>query len=269
MKERITKLLHEHALSLEQKRKQIENFAEDPLSLFTDLSEDAFIVFDSLERMDDKFWQDYQAWQYPLVVKALQDTFTIRPFEINWLENVYPSPIYFLHEGYPVCALHPYDRRFVVLPPENLMGALEQYKELKFQAIELWEQYKTERIHMLNPFLEASDSLTSNFKVVFNQRKREKEHQERLNELDKEYSVIEERIRQLELKIESISRADNELHYEIETLFKRLRTPLHLSFHNELDDLMFRMEQDIRQVEQAAESRITTLEKRSIDEDAK
>lgn len=265
MQTRILKLLQEKELAYKEKQKQIASFEEAPLSLFTHLQQEAYLIPDILSGVDEKFLLDYQEWQYPLVHQALLDAFRLDGFEIRWDTTIFPSPFYFLRNGYPVAVLHPYDRSFTALPSESVVEALSAYQDAQKKRICIWEEYHTALIRLSNPFVDEDDSFTRTLKVAVTKKKRQKASLSEVERLKNAHDKLTEDIQRLDLQLDGMHREHNVMLYDIDKLYNQMQHAFNLSYidgHNEAFADTYEM---IRRWEDAAETRVSDLQNKSME----
>lgn len=268
LKERVIKLLQSMRKQIERKEQQIEHFTENPLSLFDDLQHEREIIPDLLVNVDESLLIEYQDWQYPLVQKAILDTFKISPFTISWEPDYFPSPIYLLNNGYPVVAIQPYQQTFELLSDEELSNRLQEFSDLSKHRIDLWEQYQSLQIRAWNPFIDVEDdSLTDAFKITLTKNKKIKEIQKEQELTLVEHQRLTEECNRISLKIENLISEEALKNYEIDKIYNQMKAVFPLKYVDLQKVIIDNVNEQIAKWELESQERILKLENKAMSTD--
>lgn len=261
MQKRVLKALYNERKKIEEKEEEIKRFTSDPLMLFNELQYDQEIIPKLLKNISESHLIDYQKWQYPMVQRAIIDQFNISPFILSWDDDIFPSPIYLVRNGYRVAAINPYENTFEVLASENVKNILNEYKRISSRRIHKWEELQELNAKRMNPFINEDDSLYNTIKVSLRKKKKgnELERTIELYAYDLEALIEEENV--LYRQLESMSREENVNNYEIEKIYNLLKPYLGLRLVDGYQNQFIEVEREINLVIKDTEDRIEELNK--------
>ena len=255
MKKRVQQALLHERKKIEQKEKEIEEFEQNPLILFSGMQYDKNIIPDLLASDDDNLLIKYQNWQYPYVRQAIIDNISLAPYTIDWDASIFPSPFLILDNGHPIIAIHPYLQVFERLPNENLNQEFEEFKRLKELRMLAWEKQQIALIRQENPFID-DDSITGTIKAVAMKGRMQKQRMAEVADIQREINGYDDLIERSNLRINKIEEDNKSTEYEIERLFRKFNQLLPLTYEDGFDTGRKDIEYDLRQFEQEIIQRV-------------
>lgn len=260
MKNRVLKILASKRKQIENKENQIMNFENNPLMLFDELQQEGSMIPDMLKDIDENLLIEYQNWQYPYVINALQEEISLSPFTLNWDSETFPSPIYITREGYYVAQVSPYKKSFEVLPEDEMIELLEDYMMLSKRRIQQWEELESLIIKGMNPFIEADDSLAKNIKIAFTRSKIEKDLHNEQQLLLQDINQLDDEIKRLLLQINNLSTQQLTNQHEIDKVYNQFRVKFSLKLVDLMEEKILKADEEILKLQIEAEKRVQELE---------
>lgn len=264
MKKRVIKQLQQSIKDTQEKLKEIENFDKNPLIFFDELQHNQMIIPELLNEIDEDLLMEYQSWQYPLILDALRKNFKLSPFDLGWNEEAFPSPIYILHEGYPVAMIEPYKKNYTLLPDRQMRDTLSEWQRLSKERIKVWIELQETSVRHSNPYIDNDESIGALLKTSVRKNKIQKDLKKKYSLLESKLIQLDEELNRLRLHMETLEQEEVFLHYELEKIYQQFKVHLPLSYIDGHEKMVLEFNQIVNDWEEDARKKIQDLEMLAI-----
>lgn len=264
LKKRVLKALYNLRKKVEDKEREIENFENNPLSLFNDLQYDRDMIPELLSDVDESVLLEYQNWQYPLIVKEMQLRFNMFPYSLDWEPDVFPSPIYLIRNGYRVAGLQAYTNSFEVLSSPETKKSLDEYTTAAKYRIDKWEELERLKIKQMNPFVNEDDSLMHTIKLSMKRKKITANIEKQLPLLVAELEDAQYKEQKCYLRLEKVLQEENIEQYDLEKIYQQLAQFINLHYVNKHQELLKNTDKEVNEYTLQASIKIEELEQKAM-----